>query len=286
MSISGYGIRLVSSARTDKGMQRSNNEDSIHLWVKDHFLLAVVADGMGGAVAGEEASRIAVETIQTNLIDVNPKVDFSRFSEDNLIDQLAEAVRQANYNIINRATAIPEFKGMGTTLTLVFARQNEVLLAHVGDSRAYLVDGFDRSINQLTSDHSFVQALIDSGHLTEADAENHPMRNVLYRALGQLGDVDIDLISGIQLAAGDRLVMCSDGLTLHVRSQEILKIALSTDSPEQISQRLVDLANQRGGRDNVSVIVIVALSAGSNYSNDEDTLMPLDYEDEDPTRPM
>jgi PPM family protein phosphatase len=286
MSISGYGIRLVSSARTDKGMQRSNNEDSIHLWVKDHFLLAVVADGMGGAVAGEEASRIAVETIQTNLIDVNPKVDFSRFSEDNLIDQLAEAVRQANYNIINRATAIPEFKGMGTTLTLVFARQNEVLLAHVGDSRAYLVDGFDRSINQLTSDHSFVQALIDSGHLTEADAENHPMRNVLYRALGQLGDVDIDLISGIQLAAGDRLVMCSDGLTLHVRSQEILKIALSTDSPEQISQRLVDLANQRGGRDNVSVIVIVALSDGSNYSNDEDTLMPLDYEDEDPTRPM
>jgi protein phosphatase len=289
MSSSGYGIRLMSSARSDKGMQRGNNEDSIHLWAQEQAVLAVVADGMGGAVAGEEASRIAVETINRQLMSSTFKhpIDYDNLPEDDLIDRLAEAVRQANHNIIARSLAAPELKGMGTTLTLTFARHAEVVLAHVGDSRAYLVDGFDHSITQLTADHSFVQALIDAGHISQEEAENHPMKNVLYRALGQSGDIDVDLISGIHLNAGDRIILCSDGLTLHVKPSEISRIALSDDNPDTIGRRLIDLANQRGGKDNISVVTIVAIADGSTpVSDDDDTLVQLDYEDDDPTIPM
>lgn len=282
---SGYGIRLLSEAKTDKGMQRSNNEDSVKVWGQDNAVLAVVADGMGGAAAGEEASRIAVDTIYSQLFADHHKHpgDYSHFSENDLVDRLAEAVRQANINIIARAIEAPELKGMGTTLTMAFARNADVVIAHVGDSRAYLIDGYDHSIIQLTSDHSFVQALVDAGHISDEEADNHPMKNVLYRALGQSGDVDVDLITGVILNAGDRILLCSDGLTLHVKPPEIAKIVLSDDNPQRIVNHLVDLANQRGGRDNISAVAIVALGVATQ---DDHELIRIDYEDDDPTLPM
>jgi PPM family protein phosphatase len=286
MSDSGYSIRLLSGAKSDKGMQRSNNEDSVQLWGQEQAVLAVVADGMGGAAAGEEASRIAVDTIKSLLLSTpyQQPVDYKNVAEDTLVDRLAEVVRQANLNIIAKAVAAPELKGMGTTMTLAFARGGDVVLAHVGDSRAYLVDGFDHTITQLTADHSFVQALVDAGHITEEEAETHPMKNVLYRALGQNGDVDVDLISGVLLNPGDRIIMSSDGLTLHVKPSEIAKISLSDDDPQSIAARLVDLANKRGGRDNISVVVIVAQGTGA--PDDTPMLPQFDYEDDDPTLPM
>jgi protein phosphatase len=253
----GHGIRLRSSARTNTGMVRDNNEDSIHLWThNDHVALAIVADGMGGAVAGEEASRITVETIKKGLVEdksVNPE-GYPKIPDDELVNHLKKAITSANVNIVNQATQQPELKGMGTTVTLALIRDTNVIIGHVGDSRAYLVDGIDGHIDQITSDHSFVQALVTAGHITQEEAENHPMGNVLYRALGQASDVEVDIYYK-KLHVQDRLVLCSDGLTLHVKADEIAKLALE-DDPSDASQKLIDLANSRGGRDNISVIVV------------------------------
>jgi serine/threonine protein phosphatase PrpC len=272
-----HGIRLRGSARSDTGQVRENNEDNVHLWTQDNLVLAIVADGMGGAVAGEEASRIAVETIQKGL----PQNDGSLgvIDQDALSDKLIDIIRHANMNIVQRATAHPELRGMGTTVTLAVVRNTQVTIAHVGDSRAYQIDGHDGSITQITSDHSFVEALLAAGHITREQAEDHPMRNVLYRALGQSEEIDVDLYLQ-RMHIADRLVLCSDGLTRHVKPEEIAQLALGDENPEVISQKLVDLANKRGGEDNVSVIVIKveesdtkdAKAHATNYADDEDTI--------------
>ena len=251
-------FRLLSSARTDKGRVRQNNEDSIELWEAGLYVVAVVADGMGGAVAGEEASKIAINAVREKLTDDYHKApdDYADDDEEYLIERLVEVVKTANLNIRDRALENPELKGMGTTMTLAFARKSELIIVHVGDSRAYQVDGHDGAIRQLTADHSFVQALVDAGHITEEEAESHPMRNVLYRALGQDQNVDVDSYTDLRLGIGDRLVLCSDGLTLHVNSQEISDIVMAHPNPADATEKLLDLANSRGGKDNISVIVI------------------------------
>lgn len=257
-------LRLRGYALTDTGRVRDNNEDSVHLWLRDdRFILAVVADGMGGAVAGEEASSIAVETIENGLkvLATEDAEHYTLMEQDALIEQMKEAIYRANLNIVEKAVANPELKGMGTTLTMSVIRGSHITIGHVGDSRAYLVSGNDGHIMQITTDHSFVQALVAAGHITEAEAEEHPMRNVLYRALGQARDIEVDVYYEF-LRAGDRLVLCSDGLTLHVKPDEIAELALSNEDPEVCSQALVDLANSRGGRDNVSVVIIKAESTG------------------------
>lgn len=287
----GRSIRLRSSARSDRGRVRQNNEDSVHLWNAETSVLAVVADGMGGAVAGEEASRIAVETIQDKLTTnfYRSPDDYSEYDAQDLADLMGDAVREANHNIIEKVDVAPELKGMGTTVTMAFARANDVILAHVGDSRAYYIDSSDDSINQLTSDHSFVQALVDAGHITDEEAESHPMKNVLYRALGQAEDLDVDVLTDIRIHAGDRLLLCSDGLTLHVTSEEIASTAFTSDDPQAIADKLVNMANERGGKDNVSVIVIVAEWQEEKDIPVEDTVAdaPLSTDEGDePTVPM
>ncbi|MBI5670223.1 MAG: Stp1/IreP family PP2C-type Ser/Thr phosphatase [Chloroflexi bacterium] len=261
----GPSVRLRSSARTSTGQVRENNEDNIHLWARGPYVLAVVADGMGGAAAGEEASRLAVEAIGSGLVgDVPRQETLEVLGDDQLAYHLRQAIQEANDRIVEKAQSAPEFRGMGTTVTLAFVRGTSAAFAHVGDSRAYLVDGDDGRITQITSDHSFVEALLTAGHITREQAEEHPMRNVLYRALGQAEDVDIDLYYK-HLHVGDRLVLCSDGLTRHVKPDEIARIALEQQNPDAASQRLIDLANERGGEDNVSVIVIaVEASAPPN----------------------
>lgn len=289
MSQSNEHIRLRSSARTNRGRVRQNNEDSIHLWADTRYVLAVVADGMGGAVAGEEASRIAVETVQAEMVQGSYQTpqDYRTVDEMDLADKLEDVIVRANLNIVERAMQKPELRGMGTTLTLAFARDTEVILAHVGDSRAYLVDGHSGDISQITTDHSFVQALVDAGHITPAEAEDHPMKNVLYRALGQSEDLDIDVIPDVFLNIGDRMVLCSDGLTLHLLPDEIADLAMASDDPNVIADALVDLANERGGRDNISVIVVVvegdvANVATNNLLEDLQTPPP----DDDSTLPI
>ena len=251
------GIRLRSSARTSTGQVRENNEDNIHLWTRENFVLAVVADGMGGAAAGEEASRIAVESIKTGLAlrDQDDTDKLAEIEDNILTERLRDAIQTANMKIVEKAAGTPEMRGMGTTVTLAFVRATYAIVAHVGDSRAYLVDGEDHSITQITSDHSFVEALLAAGHITQEQADEHPMKNVLYRALGQADEVDIDMYYK-RLHVGDRVILCSDGLTRHVKPAEIAELALVDSNPDIASQQLIDLANERGGEDNVSVIVI------------------------------
>lgn len=279
-------IRLRSSARTNTGRVRDNNEDSVHLWgYQDRIVLAIVADGMGGAVAGEEASRIAVKTIQKGLADT----DFDQIDTDMLlrqgemIEKLRVVINEANNNIVDQADARPELKGMGTTVTLALVRDDDVIIGHVGDSRAYHIDAGDNQITQVTSDHSFVQALITAGHISEEEAEDHPMKNVLYRALGQVHDIEIDVYYE-KLQIGDRLVLCSDGLTLHLKPEEIAEIALNEEDPASASSRLIEMANLRGGRDNISVIVIKAEvnpDAQPPSSNEDAKVARPAYTDED-----
>ncbi len=245
-----------ASARTDMGRVRENNEDSVGLWALNGVLLALVADGMGGAVGGEEASRLTVEAVQADFLgEERGSLELLTWAEEVISEKLAAAIQAANLAVIDRVGENAALRGMGTTATLAFVRDRRAILAHVGDSRAYLVDGDEGWISQITSDHSFVEALLAAGHITEGQARDHPMKNVLYRALGQTPDTTADLYDRF-LKSGDRIVLCSDGLTRHVSPDEIARLVLQDDDPDAATQRLIDLANQRGGEDNISVIVI------------------------------
>lgn len=252
------GIRLASSGHTDTGRIRNNNEDHIHLsQMNVDSVVAIVADGMGGAVAGEEASRIAIETIRDNFLAARMISSQVIWHEGELIHLLKNAITLANSKIIEETHRHPEFRGMGTTVTMAYVNGTEALIGHVGDSRAYHISASNQVIQQITSDHNFVQALVAGGHLTPEEADQHPMGNVLYRVLGQTYDIEIDIYQA-QINDADRILLCSDGLTLHVKADEIKEIALTHDDPETISQELIKLANERGGRDNISVIVVLA----------------------------
>jgi serine/threonine protein phosphatase PrpC len=252
-----YNLVAHSGARTSVGQVRANNEDSIGLWALEGVLLALVADGMGGAAAGEDASRLAVEAIQASFLgELRGSQDLPVLSENELSRRMVEALQDANRAVKERADEDASRKGMGTTCTLALIRGNRVIIAHVGDSRAYLIDGQEGWINQVTDDHSFVQALVASGHITPEQAKQHPMGNVLYRALGQSFDLDVDLYNRF-LKAGDRLVLCSDGLTRHLQPSDIADIVLKARTPSQATLDLIGLANERGGEDNISVIVVM-----------------------------
>lgn len=278
MGASQHDSHLRSSARTSVGQVRENNEDNVRLWSADGFVVAVVADGMGGAVAGEEASRIAVQTMEDGDYLHTPETSPVNLTDDQAVSWLSETIRSANSNIVQRASKEPELRGMGTTMTVAFVRNNRSIIAHVGDSRAYLVDGQTGRITQITADHSFVEALVAAGHLTHEQAEEHPMRNVLYRALGQNDDIDVDIYE-THLRSGDRIVLCSDGLTRHVKPNEIASLVVDAQDLDDASQELIDLANARGGEDNVSVIVI-ALD-GADVDDDTDDLKRILSRDTD-----
>lgn len=263
-------LRLLVAARSDQGRTRANNEDAWYtgaLSMADGWqaTLLLVADGMGGAQAGEEASRLARETIKQELLaalaEARPDGDEAWHA------LLAQAVLAANRRIYTTARANREKQGMGTTLTVAVVVGNRVHLAHVGDSRAYLLNARgvtdDRApFVQLTADHSLVARLVDIGQLTPEEARTHPQRNMLYRSLGTDPAVEVDRLSQ-PIEAGDVLLLCSDGLSIYVEDEELAQIALQDQlSPAQICEQFVTLANQRGGQDNITVVLArVARSA-------------------------
>jgi protein phosphatase len=253
------GIRLRGSARTNVGQVRQNNEDHVHLWTHQDMMLAIVADGMGGAAAGEEASRLAVEAIRSGFDTINGhppgQTDLLAGDDTTTSDRLRDAIFDANQVIVDRSATSPDLRGMGTTVTLVYIKGTYAIFAHVGDSRAYVLYKRTGTISQITSDHSFVDALLKAGHITPEQAEDHPMKHVLYRALGQTDDIDIDMYYK-RLHVGDYLILCSDGLTRHLKPEEIGTIVTEKITPEAATQALIDTANSRGGEDNISAIVI------------------------------
>ncbi|PJF41616.1 MAG: hypothetical protein CUN55_11635 [Phototrophicales bacterium] len=265
---------VLGSARTSVGQVRSNNEDNVGLWARRGLVLGLVADGMGGAAAGEEASRLVKESIQANFTGaLRGSENLSELTDEEIADKMRRAILTANRALLTRIKEDNTLRGMGTTATLALLRGNRLIIAHVGDSRAYLINGTYGWIQQVTDDHSFVEALLASGHITRAQAERHPMKSVLYRALGQneeLGRADIYMR---QVNIGDRIVICSDGLPRHVSDNEIAQIALSFDDPEKISQELLDLTNRRGAEDNVSVVTFIV--KGTDAPSAIENLLPI-----------
>lgn len=250
-----YGLRAIGNVQSSIGQTRTINEDEVGLWGRGHVLIALVADGMGGAAAGEEASRFVREAVQATFTGVpNGSEVLDLLSEAEIAERLRSAIQLANYAIMQRIKADESVRGMGTTATLAFVRGSRVVIAHVGDSRAYIVN--KHSIVRVTDDHSFVEVLIASGHITRRQAAIHPMRSVLYRALGHTMSERIDIYH-LDLNAGDRLIVCSDGLIRHMLNNEIAHIAMRSEDPAGISRDLIDLANARGGEDNISVATII-----------------------------
>jgi protein phosphatase len=223
--------------RTDTGRQRRENEDSAYVRAP----VFVVADGMGGAQAGEVASRIAVETFERGLPGSGTPEG-----------RLAELVRDANQRIYDRSRAEHGRAGMGTTLTAAYLADGDLAIAHVGDSRAYLLR--DGQLTRLTQDHSLVDELVRQGKLTEAQAAEHPQRSIITRALGPEPEVEVDTFS-YPMRSGDVLLLCSDGLTSMVSEDRMAEILRGSTTLDEAADRLIDEANEAGGRDNITVVL-------------------------------
>jgi protein phosphatase len=229
-------LRIVEeAARTDTGRQRHANEDSYYA----RSPVYVVADGMGGAQAGEVASRIAADAFDEDMGDGNPE------------EQLAGRAREANRRIFERARADASHSGMGTTLTGALLASDEVSIVHVGDSRAYLFR--EGELRRLTRDHSLVEELRRRGQLTPEEAEEHPQRSVITRALGPEPEVELDVHTH-QARSGDVYLLCSDGLTSMVREERVREILVDAQSLQSALDRLIKEANEAGGRDNITVV--------------------------------
>lgn len=228
-------MRIEVGAVTDVGKVRERNEDS---YLVEPPIYAV-ADGMGGHLGGEVASQLALETIE----------ELSQAGKGTLVDQ----VREANRVVFERSVTDRDVAGMGTTLTLVVVGDEAVHLAHVGDSRAYLLRA--GALRRLTDDHTLVNRMVKAGEISAAEAQEHPHRNVLTRALGTEPDVKVDEES-VALIDADRLLLCSDGLTGMVTEDQIQAILETTASPQEAAERLVRTANRAGGIDNITVVIL------------------------------
>ena len=225
-------------AGTDTGRQRRANEDSLLARAP----LFVVADGMGGAQAGEVASRIAVESFQPGLPETShPELE------------LAQLAREANARIHELSHANAEQAGMGTTLTAVYVGEQEVAIAHVGDSRAYCLR--EGELLRLTDDHSLVDELIRQGRLTPEEAEDHPQRSIITRALGPEAAVEVDTRS-FRARGGDVYLLCSDGLTTMLSEAKLAEILVANPRLRDAGEALIAEANEAGGRDNITVILL------------------------------
>ena len=254
-------VLVTVSALTDVGMQRSGNEDAFLVAdlttgsfgvgpgddkhaLGEHGSLLVVSDGMGGEAAGEIASEMAVNTIRQALMT---PPDAEAISE-----RLEKSVIVANESIWNHAQQNPEYSRMGATVTAVLAHGTSAYIAQVGDSRAYLIRG--ELIKQLTKDQSLAQLLVDSGLIEPDQVATFPQKNVIMQALGSQTNVNVAL-SSVELRARDLLLLCSDGLSNKVEPQELLDGVRESSSLAEACKRLVDLANERGGEDNITVVI-------------------------------
>jgi PPM family protein phosphatase len=246
-------LRIDAGASSDVGRLRTTNEDSFV--VDDRLALYAVADGMGGHRAGEVASATALEALRAAVAGGKA---------------LDAAIVLANSAVFQKAGTDRELAGMGTTLTAVAIVGDAMLLiGHVGDSRAYRIR--DRAISQLTLDHSLVEELVREGRISPEEAEVHPRRAIITRALGVDPDVEVDLYT-VEARTGDRILICSDGLSGMIRDDEIRSISLTETDPRVAADRLVDAANEAGGEDNITVVVIDVLDAPPPTAPDPEAL--------------
>ena len=254
---------IVFGAKTDVGLKREHNEDS--LCADPKLGLFIVCDGMGGRNAGEIASGLAVEIIQKHMVDAHqadalPLIGTVNAKLSTQTNRLASAVRLANQVVNGASQSKPGQSGMGTTVVCALLNGPMLSVAHAGDSRIYLVRG--ENIHALTSDHSLVAEQVRQGILTEEQAEKSAQKNIVTRALGVEETLQVDL-DEIELAKGDVVLLCSDGLTKGVKPAEILRVLREEREPQSACDRLIKMANAAGGEDNTTVIVIMVRRVGT-----------------------
>ena len=235
-------MKVVSA--TNVGNYRKNNEDSYYL--NESKKLYVLADGMGGHLAGERASNMATEIVAKDFED-GKKIA----SIENAIEILSSSIRDANKKIYDSSQENENYRGMGTTLSCGIILDNVLIYSNVGDSRIYRIN---KDIEQITKDDSFVNYLMEIGEITEEEAKNHPKKNVLTKALGTTSDIEV-IVNTLNIKDNDIFLFCSDGLTNMVPDEEIFKI-VKENSPEDARDKLLDLALKNGGMDNITFILV------------------------------
>ena len=249
---------IKSSGMTDVGLQREGNEDSFS--VQDTVGLYMVADGMGGHLAGEVASRVAVEIINKSFgkwseIQAPPDEIFG-FPDESLSREgnyILGSIRLANRVIYEMASEYEQYNGMGTTIVSLLVGSGRIVAANVGDSRMYLVR--DNRIERMSKDHTIVAEHVEMGVMTEEEAARSPLRHILTRNLGSSENVDAEVFE-IEPSSEDLFILCSDGLTVLATDEEILKIVLTESDPQRLTRRLIDLALERGAHDNTTVVSV------------------------------
>ena len=262
---------------TDVGRVRTIDEDSILAAdlsfginsENEKFLLLAVADGMGGHAKGEEASKIALNTLTKSVV---PEL----FGDKSFTELLENGIKNANQEILDYTSKNPESSGMGTTTVCALVKGNDVHLANVGDSRAYVISNDE--IRRVTKDHSYVQALIDEGKITEEESREHPQKNVITKAVGIMESVEPDTMK-LTLDNDESLLLCCDGVIAHLPDEDIHKIIRDENNPQNACQQIVDLANERGGTDNISLIILS--SKNEDVADDESpTIINNEYIEE------
>ncbi|MED3564299.1 Stp1/IreP family PP2C-type Ser/Thr phosphatase [Bacillus xiapuensis] len=235
--------------KTDQGKVRQNNEDNGGIFQnKDGHFLAIVADGMGGHLAGDIASEMTVAHLK-DLWDQSKGL----LTADSAEEWLKTNINQVNKLLFEHSKNNPECEGMGTTIEAIIVTDRFTTVAHVGDSRSYILN--ESGFQQLTDDHTLVNELVRSGQISKEDAEHHPRKNVILRALGTEQEIKID-IKTIMFEEGDFLLLCSDGLSNKVKEQEMVQILQNGDILEKKAETLIKIANDNGGEDNITLIIL------------------------------
>lgn len=235
-------MKVVSA--TNVGNYRKNNEDSYY--VNESKNLYVLADGMGGHLAGERASKMATEIIGQDFAG-----DRQIKSIDDAIEILSSSIRDANKKIFDSSQENEDYRGMGTTLSSGIILEDVLIYSNIGDSRIYRIN---EGMEQITQDDSFVNYLIEIGEITEEEAKNHPKKNVLTKAMGTTSDIEV-IVNTLDIKDKDVFLFCSDGLTNMVSDEEIFKI-VKENSPEEARDMLLNLALKNGGMDNITFILV------------------------------
>ena len=240
---------MVGFASSDIGKAREINQDYYSIpKPEDNLQLFILADGMGGYNGGEIASSLATTSAKSYIENNFDKIEHNK---EAILELIKNAIEYANMVVFEKSKQEPNLEGMGTTLDICFIYNNKVYVGHVGDSRIYRIRG--EIIRKLTKDHSYVQQLVEDGKITREEAEHHPKKNMLLKALGCTAMVEPDLRAR-NIETGDILLMCSDGLTNMVEEKEIYRVV--RENPETAAQVLVELANAAGGYDNITVVII------------------------------
>lgn len=240
-------------AKTDIGKKRETNQDAFDTgYFADGTVWAVVCDGMGGVSGGQVASSLCID----KTVNALKRSYRENMTVNNVKNMLVSAINAANSYVFDESLKDRELKGMGTTIVAVVIVNNIAVIAHVGDSRAYIIND---TIKQVTKDHSYVQLLVDNGKITPEEAENHPDKNIITRAIGIEGFVDVE-VDMVDIKATDKLLLCTDGLNGYVKDDDILK--LMKEYGDSSTEKLVETANLNGGHDNITVVLISSDNQG------------------------